>query len=149
MSNQKIWLLRILILVSLTRCVTKTPINDVMVPLNSIREVIRATVPMGIKSESMNGRELKSGFFKSEDFEEVSEDDRIRAYALVTILGERRPYQIDVKVIRELRERVKGEVKFKSLGVDKRSTARLVEMIKEALANRPADRNVIDDFKPF
>ena len=122
---------------------------DVMAPLPTIRAIVMNSLPGGAKKQSINGRELTSGYFRPDDMDENAEEDRLRTYAVVTILGERRPFSIDVKVFREVRERHEGVTAYRVIGQDKRIADKLIKTIREALANRPEDRNIIDDFKAF
>jgi len=70
-----------------------------------------------------------------------------RAYAEVLILGDRRPYRVDTRVIREKWHR--SLKKYVTVGLDKELTHKFAGQIREALANRREDRNVIDDFRAF
>lgn len=130
-------------------CVSKVAIMDVMAPLPTISAIVINSLPGGAKKKSLNGREYTSGYFKPDDMDENAEDDRLRSYAIVTILGERRPYSIDVRVFREVRERHEGVTTYRVLGQDRRIADKLIKTIREALANRPEDRNIIDDFRVF
>ena len=143
------WYFSFLIMVFVAGCVTNASIKDVMAPLPSIRAIVINSLPGGAKKQSMNGRELTSGFFRQDDMDENAEEERIRNFAVVTILGERRPFSIDVHVFREVRERRDGNVSYRVTGEDKRIADKLTKTIREALANRPEDRNIIDDFKAF
>ena len=94
----------------------------------------------------MNGRELTSGYFTPADWEEDATDKSERAYAKVLILGSGRPYRIDVHVFREKRSKAGAYAKT---GEDHKLTNTLVERLKEALADRREDRNIIDDFRVY
>ena len=102
-------------------------------------------MPQGIRRESANGREMTSAYFSVDGFKAEKPDMTERAYAVVTILGASRPYNIDVKVLRE--EKRKGT--WRADGRDSELTKELGERLKQALADRREDRNVIDDFRAF
>lgn len=103
-------------------------------------------MPMGsVKEQSLNGRELTSYYFNPKDFDEDATDRAERAYAKVTILGSGRPYTIEVRVFRE--KRIKGQ--YTLIGEDRKLSNELLERIREALADRRDDRNIIDDFRAF
>ena len=131
--------------VILTGCQTGAVIRDVPLSYNAIKTVVTANLPQGLKKESPNGRELTSGYFAVDTFAPEKPDMNIRAYAVVTILGSSRPYNVDVKVIREAKK--KGF--YRSEGRHDEMTLALGERLKQALADRREDRNIIDDFRAF
>ena len=129
----------------LVGCQTRAAINDVMMPLQYIKSVVKTTMPQGVRSESTNGREYKSNFFSPDSFDEEAPEDGDRAYAVMKVLGASRPYQVDVQVFRE--KRLKHS--FAKPTKDQVLTEELTDRVREALADRREDRNVIDDFRAF
>lgn len=129
----------------LTSCSTASSIRDVPLSYNAIKTVVTANVPQGVRRESANGRELTSNYFEIETFKPEKSDANERAYSVVKILGSSRPYNVDVQVFRE--EKRKGI--WRADGGDSDMTEKLGERIKQALADRREDRNVIDDFRAF
>lgn len=131
----------------LAACTSRPLINDVMVPYGSLKALIASTLPGGVTHESVNGRELRSAYFSPADFNpEAAGDKNERAFADVTILGSSRPYQIDVKVYRQRRG---AGGRYSRPVPDEALAQRLASFIKESLAHRREDRNVIDDFRAF
>lgn len=138
-------------------CVSKTALPEFNMPLSQIRALVVGQLPGGLAQESQNGRELRSKYFKVTrvDLFEVIDESEInkktpvaeRAYSEVLILGDRRPYRVDTRVIREKWHRPLK--KYVVLGLDKELTRKFADRIREALANRREDRNVIDDFRAF
>lgn len=96
---------------------------------------------------SSNGRELYSkyydrdgrGIFKMESAKE-------RFYSIFIILGDRRPYDISVQVVRELRN-VEGQ--FQKVGLDESRAQTLADKLKKVLIESRDNRNVLDDFRSF
>lgn len=132
----------------LAGCASKAQIKDVMLPLTVVRKIVLENMPVGVLKESLNGREITSEYFNPKSLDEPAETKKDRAQAVVTILGSRRPYQIAVVAFVE--ERRKGSKKqYDSRGEDPKIARKVSERIQEALANRPADLNVIDDFRAF
>jgi hypothetical protein len=130
-------------------CVSKgVEIGDVMVHMTGVRQAIQESAP-SIRKQSQNGRELTTEYFTPNQMDEPAENKRERAYALITILGERRPYKVDVKVFREIREKNDGVVSYRNTGMDFHLAEKLAKTIRAAIAVRPEDRSFIDDFKPF
>ncbi len=129
-------------------CASSSGIKNVMLPLTVVRKIVMDNLPGGVKKESMNGREITSEYFDAKDIDVPSETARERAKAVITVLGSRRPYTVNVVVTREKREKG-SKKKYDKLGEDDRLTKDVKKRIKDALDNRPADLNVIDDFRAF
>jgi hypothetical protein len=131
--------------VLITGCQT-AKIQNVMLSLNTVKKTVMSVLPQGMKEESLNGRELTSGYFNSRNWDEDATDMAERAYAKVLILNSGRPYKLDVNVFREKRQK---DGTYKSGAVDRKLTKDLVDRLKDALADRREDRNIIDDFRAF
>jgi hypothetical protein len=136
-----------LFLLVLASCAAKPAITDLMLPINSVRATVAAQMPFGVRKESTNGREFTSGYFTTTSLDEDGTERSAREFAQVTILGPGRPYSIDVKVTRE--QKIKNTNRYRTVGLDKKLADELAKRIKEALAQRREDRNVIDDFRAF
>ena len=95
---------------------------------------------------SENGRELYSQFFDRKGRVDDFLTARERLYSRVTILGERRPYNIEVLVIIQNKQ---ADNKFLDVGHDMRRSEELAEKIRAALNESRDKRNIIDDFKPY
>lgn len=129
----------------MTGCQT-AKIDNVMLALTTVKKTVSAVLPQGVKEESINGRELKSGYFNPKNWDEDATELPERAYAKVLILNSGRPYKIDVHVYKERRNK---DGQYKKSSEDSRLTKDLVDRLKEALADRREDRNIIDDFRAF
>lgn len=133
---------------SLSGCSTKGEIKEIMLPLAVVRKIMMDNVPGGVKKQSLNGREITGEYFNANNLDEPTDTARERAKCTIIILGSRRPYVISVSVLRE--KKIKGsKKKYDKLGEDSKLAKAVVKRLKEALANRPADINVIDDFRAF
>lgn len=133
--------------VSLSACSTTESVKEVMLPLSVVRRIVMDNVPGGLKKQSLNGREITGEYFNALNIDEPSDTARERAKAVIVILGSRRPYVLAVTVTRE--KKIKGSKKYAKLGEDRQVAKQVVKRLKEALANRPADINVIDEFRAF
>lgn len=128
-------------------CANKAKIQNVMLPLITVKKTVISRFPFGtVREESLNGRELLSQYFNPANMEEEAGDRPERAFVKAIILGSGRPYSVDVKVFRE--KRVKGTAYAKPV-LDKKLTDELTTKVREALADRRDDRNIIDDFRAF
>lgn len=96
---------------------------------------------------SENGRELFSKYYdkKGKDIAKMNMV-RERYYTHVTILGDRRPYDIQVEVV--LEGRVSDE-HFELIQKDDDKAATIAEKIKKVLNQSRDNRNIIDDFRSF
>lgn len=121
-------------------------LKEVMLPLAVVRKIVMDNIPGGLQKQSMNGREITGEYFNAKNLDEPSDTAKERARATITILGSRRPYTIMVVV---QSERMRSPKKYEKLGEDRKLAKQVVKRIKLALANRPADINVIDDFRAF
>lgn len=115
---------------------------------SSLAEIKRAAVevigePRGV---SENGFELKSKYYdkKGEPIEKM-EDAKDRYYTHVMIVGDRRPYDVSVQVIVEVRT-PEG---FEQVDDDEFKAEEVADKIKKALHESREKRNVIDDFQAF
>lgn len=144
-------------------CTTAQTINDLNYSLVDIQKGISATVPKGIGKISENRRTFTSKYFDPESIDadrtsERSEDVfRERAVVVTTILGDRRPYNVEIAVIIE--EDTSGaemkknddfiEGKFLVSGQDKGLAKYFRDRLANYLARLERNKNLIDDFRPF
>src|SRR4051812_1624192 len=79
-------------------------VKEVEMSVSTIRAIVLSQIPVGYKSISSNGREIVSKLFAptSDGFHD-GEDATDRFYVQYTILGDRRPYDVEVIVIHEKR----------------------------------------------
>ncbi len=116
---------------------------------SSASEIRRAAVIVigQPRQMSKDGRELSSAFYdrKSNPVEKM-ELARERIYTRVSIIGDRRPFDIRVEVLVEGRNRA-GQ--FEQIARDDGRAAVLAEKIKQTLNQSLDNRNVIDDFRSF
>lgn len=99
------------------------------------------------RSVSENGREMVSQYFDKKDQKiEKMNTARERRYTHVTILGSRRPYDVKVEVVVEVRNE-DGE--FDTVDKDLQKAKFIGEKINHALNQSRDNRNVIDDFRSF
>lgn len=115
----------------------------------SIQGLIKAfdRATNGLRGKSANGRELVSRYQKpgSNSYENAGSED-VRAYSRLLILGDRRPYTIQVQYVIE--ERTKGEG-YQSKRYDDAIARQTLRKVLEFLVNRPDREDFIDDFKAF
>ncbi len=98
------------------------------------------------QTTSPSGRELVSRFHdKSGSYEDVK-ITKERRFTRVSILGDRRPFDIQVEVIIE-RKSPEGE--FEPYAVDDTLANDLADRIKKALHQSLEKRNILDDFRAF
>jgi hypothetical protein len=99
------------------------------------------------RSVSQNGREIVSKFYDRRDKAIAKmEMAKERYYTHVTILGDRRPYDIQVEVLVEGRNPEGG---FDQVTRDDNKATTIAEKLRQALNQSRDTRNVIDDFRSF
>lgn len=117
-----------------------------MRPLQDIRKAVYSSFKGNIKRKSQNGRTYFSEFHKpGTNLARSSLNQKERAQLIVTILGDRRPYQLSVSY--EIFKLSGGE--YKTDRYDKKLARYYLNSIEEYLASRPEERDVIDDFRPY
>jgi len=95
---------------------------------------------------STNGHELTSNYFdKKGKMIERPAEARERFYTIVNVLGDRRPYDIQVRVYVEVRT-PEG---YDTVGQDDAFAEVWADKIRKALHESREKRNFIDDFKAF
>lgn len=120
-------------------------------PLTSLRAIVVAQMPVGQRSMSSNGRELVSRYFVPgkdgtyRDGEKANE----RYFVQYTLLGDMRPYEIEVQVLKEKRILHGTEFVYEVYGPDDRLTKELHDRLRKELTKRREERNVIDDFRVY
>lgn len=146
----------------LSGCATVS-LNNLDYPLIDIQRGVSNIVPKGVLKISPNGRTYTSKYFdpNSINAERTSsagdEILRERATVVVTILGDRRPYDVDIQVQVEGDESgekpkknddfIEGE--WSGVGSDKGLARHLRDRLANYLARLERNKNIIDDFRPF
>lgn len=113
--------------------------------------LIRHSIPLGIRTVSANGREFLSQHFTLADGKDYipAKDSSTRYYARMVILNSSRPYDIQIQVLREVQRDMNGRIVYAADGYDLRIARLLKSQVKDNLAKRRDDLNVIDDFRVF
>lgn len=130
---------------ALVGCATGASIDDANYSVGEIKQVVQSIVG-DFRSQSQNQRTIYSKYFgdkKDKAFDEKK--SKIRLYAIVMILGDRRPYDIDVEVVREK----KTNEGYEDAGTDEMKAQEIAGEIVKRLHEGIENRNVIDDFRVF
>lgn len=114
----------------------------------AMREIRQAFIAAAgpARKESENGRTFLSEYFPRHpdaNFKPTKAKERL--YGRFTILGDRRPWDIQVEVVAEHRT-AEG---YEETGVDESLSQELANQLKKELLKSREGRNLIDDFKPF
>ncbi|WP_413943735.1 hypothetical protein [Bdellovibrio sp. HCB-162] len=121
--------------------IRETPLN-----VSETRRAVMAVIGEP-RSVSQNGREILSQFYdKKNKIIEKMDMARERYYTHVTVLGDRRPYDVQVEVLVEGRNEEGG---FDLLDRDDDKAGVIAEKIRQSLNQSRDTRNVIDDFRSF
>jgi hypothetical protein len=114
----------------------------------SLRDLRQAIVAIAgePRQVSQNQREIYSDYFpreKTPDFNPSQAKERL--FARFTILGDRRPYDVIVEVYPELL--VAG--RFQRQKLDLEMSKQIARELRKFLVESPADRSILDSFRPF
>ena len=145
-------------LLALAGCSTTQSNNHVDHPLTAIYSVVTAEMSMGIQRYSENHRIFYSRPFMVNHRQDPTKPKtkprfRERGIAEVSILGDERPYTIEVEVRIERAELRPGvpenKLEYSHQRYDKGLANKLLTNIINHLDKNEAKQNVIDDFRPF
>lgn len=133
-------------LLTLSACQTGVFIRESPAAMTDIRKAT-VTVLGEPRSISYDGREITSKFHdKRGRVDDSLAKAKTRYYTLVTIRGERRPYNIQVEVFQEAKIDAKT---YQIIGEDQELAKKTAAKIEQSLNESLKNRNVIDDFKAF
>lgn len=142
-----LWIFLLVFTLLLSSCRTggvilrETPMN-----VSETRRVVVGVIGQP-RTMSQNGREIFSLYYDKKN-KNIDKMDmaRERYYTQVTILGDRRPYDVQVEVLVEGRNE---EGNFELIDRDDERAGVIAEKIRQALNQSRDSRNVIDDFRSF
>jgi hypothetical protein len=125
-------------------------LRELEAPLRELRAGIGAAVPLGLRGLSPNGREMFSKHFVvvKERYKPAA-DALERYYAHITILGDRRPYDVEILVVQEKRVLRGNRFTYVIAGYARDLAQALEQDIRKELSKRREDRNVVDDFRVY
>ena len=118
-------------------------------PLADLQHIAAKSLPLGLRKTSPNGREFFSNYFVSTDRKFKAADKAPeRKYAQILVLGDSRPYtiQVYVQVERLDKSTLSG---YSVVGTDVRIAKVVKKRIQSQLNKRREDLNIIDDFRVF
>jgi hypothetical protein len=127
-------------------------IRDLEQPLQFLQRLAVGTLPLGLQSSSSNGREFTSKYFApgpGRGVYRAASEAPTRYYAHISVLGDSRPYAIEVYVTREERVLKGNDFTYEVVGHDQRLAKELVDHLQMQLTKRREDLNIIDDFRAF
>lgn len=126
-------------------------ISNVDSSISDIRSMISTVIPVGQRAISPNGREILSVHFvlNSKGEPRPAAEAVERWFARYLILGDRRPYNIEVYATRERRFMKNGQYSYEPYASEPRLAKRLAKALQTELTKRREDRNIIDDFRVF
>jgi hypothetical protein len=145
--NYNNWFILFFFITTVTGCQTSSyRIENQSGSINQIIQAIKSSIGEPRKI-SENRRVYYSEYFNSEaePIDIKKQTPRTRYYAKISILGDRRPYDIETKVIREsLKNKLYAED-----SVDVELSEQLKENIKFKLNKSLEEQNILDDFRVF
>jgi hypothetical protein len=140
---------------ALTECATPNPnvlmLNNQNVSLIELKAMIKEVIPLGIRSISANGREFLSDVYIIQKSQYVAAKEApTRYWARILILNEARPYDIEVEVRKEVRDDRGNQARYFYAAGSEVTLAKILRaQLKDRLAKRRDDLNLLDDFRVF
>ncbi len=122
-------------------------IQGVNRPLLDLKKIAANSSPLGVRKISSNQREFTSKYFKvvGRKFQ-PAETLKERSYSVIYVLGDRRPYVVEVVVVNE---RMDAQGRYYDVGKDERIARLIKGRFQTSLSKRREDVNMIDDFRAF
>jgi hypothetical protein len=123
--------------------------------LADLQKIAAKSMPLGLRQTSPNGREYFSDYFIASDRKfKPAEKSPVRSYAHVLVLGDRRPYVIEVLVHTEKASKAAmaasgNTTGYEEIGLDKGLAKVVRKRVLQQLNKRREDLNIIDDFRVF
>ena len=150
--RQIVWIVLVVVsgcaLLTTPRYATRLASLDL--PVGQLQKMVVDSLPTGLRMTSPNGREFFSRYYVLDGLKYKAASDALdRFSAQVMVLGDRRPYDLEISVIREQRVQRGGGYDYRVVGHDKDQAKILAEKIHDRLTKRREDLNIIDDFKVF
>ncbi len=124
-------------------------IEKIEKPLTDIQRSVIAVLPAGRRETLAAGREFLSGYFVWKSGKPVVWTEGAaasRMYAHFYILGDRRPYVVEIHVVVENRD---GAMFVRQRDENDQVAAFLKTAFEQELSKRREDINIIDDFRVF
>jgi hypothetical protein len=119
-------------------------------PLQDLSALVAYEMPTGLRTTSANGREFYSKYFILDGPKYKLAADAVDRYtATITVLGDSRPYDIEIYVTKEKRVLRQSRFDYVEVGHDMMLARELEFKLKTELAKHREDRNIIDDFRVF
>jgi hypothetical protein len=119
-------------------------------PLADLQKIAARSLPLGQRKISSNGREFYSNYFVALAHEFKPADSLSnRNFAQILVLGDRRPYAIQVVVYREQFSNELSGGGYRTSGTDQTLAHVVLNKINRELNKRREDLNIIDDFRVF
>ncbi|MBK9324708.1 MAG: hypothetical protein IPM97_17470 [Bdellovibrionaceae bacterium] len=132
----------------LTGCQTQgVVLRDTPLNISETRKAIASVIGQP-RATSENGREMVSKYYdrKGTKDEEQMKTVRERFSTHITILGDRRPYDIQIEVVVEIRDH---DGKYQVVERDEARAQAISIEIQKALVQSRDNRNLIDDFRAY
>lgn len=151
--NKKLFLLPLILFVTFGCSTFSSSLSGSYVEKQGVNASIQGLIKAfdrstnGLRGKSANGREIVSRYQKpgSKSYDNAGAD-QVRAYSRLRILGDRRPYDIQVQHVIEERNSNEGYV---TKAYDDVMARQVLKKVLEFLVNRPDREDFIDEFKAF
>ncbi len=129
-------------------------IRGVDIPRSDLNRIVEASLPLGRRLSQDQGRVFLSNYFAVGEGRGLIPADNLpeRFFAEVAIVGDRRPYLVDIRVYKEVRRpQASGLARdsYQRRGSNKEFAQLVRQRIEMNLSQRREGFNLIDDFRAF
>ena len=130
---------------------SRVRMSDVNAPLGLIVQSAAFALPGGVRESSENRRIFQSKHIDLNGNRwDVLSSEKWRAYAEIAVLGDRRPYSVEVDVVVEERESTDPrDQEFQPVGQSRPLAEKIAQKMKGYLEDRRKKRDLIDEFRAF
>lgn len=144
----------VIYLLTMVSCAStkKAYIEDMKTPIVRIKAAIKASLPMGKRTTEKGARIYYSNYFRNIKGQVIDAKRlSVRSYAKVTILGDRRPYSVEIEVIKQKKTGKDSNYNsiFKDVGRSKAFALAIRRKILKYLSKSRGGSDFIDDFRVF
>ena len=123
-------------IIGVVSCASVIRLNKLDYSLLDIRKSVAKSLPGGVRKESINQREYVSKYIRYKN--------KRRMYIKVTILGDRRPYEVSVVAPIEKKFKDDEGVYYEQVGEDEKRAVRTARKIEIYLEKGREKRNLFD-----
>ena len=150
------WPCALFVFLNINNCATLTTapyatrISRLDFPVGALQKIAVEAMPLGLRTTSPNGRTFFSRYYVLDHKNYKPAGDSPERFSVtIFVLGDQRPYEMEVSVLREVRVQRRETYEYRDADHDRQQAKELAAKIQDRLTKRREDLNIIDDFRVF